>query len=539
MIVSSGKTILDLSAREAREFLMLQDSYCSFDLPHYFDFNQVLGVSRKLVEQKKELVNLCERVDGRNRKPENYDGVNHVIIANKDGKLGWRMFSLIHPILYADLVCLLTEESNWNLVIQRIRKLEKDKQISSCGWPVETITNKQSQKKAQIAAWWKLVEQRSIELALDYKYLYTTDIASCYSSIYTHSIPWAMHGYKEEKERVRSRATPLNLGEKIDEKLRNMSCGQTNGIPQGSILMDFIAEIFLSYVDKILTLQIRKKKINDYHIIRFRDDYRVFTNKPTDAEFIIKELGAILMQFGLALNYSKTIASVDIVRSAIKLDKVDAILEGLDDATHELTRHSMCRKKINAQRILLRLCDFAESHQNAGELVILLNRFYSLLNSELKVRKKSKYRAVIGNDEVPVLISMLTHLTYNNPRVYPQFTAILSLLLSRLSDEKKKLYLDKVRRKFSDLPNTSFLDIWLQRIYAKVGCEDDFAASLCKLARGETVPIWNSEWLDTNIKKQIEACSLIDSAKMNQKTFIVEQVEVDAFVQLYSTKSVV
>ena len=518
---------------------MLQDSYCSFDLPHYFDFDQVLGVSRKLVEQKKELVNLCERVDGRNRKPENYDGVNHVIIANKDGKLGWRMFSLIHPILYADLVCLLTEESNWNLVIQRIRKLEKDKQISSCGWPVETITNKQSQKKAQIAAWWKLVEQRSIELALDYKYLYTTDIASCYSSIYTHSIPWAMHGYKKEKERVRSRATPLNLGEKIDEKLRNMSCGQTNGIPQGSILMDFIAEIFLSYVDKILALQIRKKKINDYHIIRFRDDYRVFTNKPTDAEFIIKELGAILMQFGLALNYSKTIASVDIVRSAIKLDKVDAILEGLDDATHELTRHSMCRKKINAQRILLRLCDFADSHQNAGELVILLNRFYSLLNSELKVRKKSKYRAVIGNDEVPVLISMLTHLTYNNPRVYPQFTAILSLLLSRLSDEKKKLYLDKVRRKFSDLPNTSFLDIWLQRIYAKVGCEDDFAASLCKLARGETVAIWNSEWLDTNIKKQIEACSLIDSAKMNQKTFIVEQVEVDAFVQLYSTKSVV
>ena len=245
------------------------------------------------------------------------------------------------------------------------------------------------------------------------------------------------------------------------------------------------------------------------------------------------------MQFGLALNYSKTIASVDIVRSAIKLDKVDAILEGLDDATHELTRHSMCRKKINAQRILLRLCDFAESHQNAGELVILLNRFYSLLNSELKVRKKSKYRAFIGNDEVPVLISMLTHLTYNNPRVYPQFTAILSLLLSRLSDEKKKLYLDKVRRKFSDLPNTSFLDIWLQRIYAKVGCEDDFAASLCKLARGESVAIWNSEWLDTNIKKQIEACSLIDSAKMNQKTFIVEQVEVDAFVQLYSTKSVV
>lgn len=536
MIVTSGKTILDLNAREARTFLMSQESYCSFDLPHYFDFSKVLRVSRRLVEQKKELVNLCERTDGRNRKPENYDGVNHVIIANKDGKLGWRMFSLIHPILYADLVCLLTEESNWRYVTQRIRKLEQDEHISCCGWPIETVTNKQSQKKAQITAWWKLVEQGSIELALDYKYLYATDIASCYSSIYTHSIPWALHGRLVEKERVRVRATPLNLGEKIDEKLRNMSCGQTNGIPQGSILMDFIAETFLAYVDKILTLRIRKKKIKDYHIIRFRDDYRVFTNKPTDAEFIIKELGAILMQFGLVLNYSKTIASVDIVRSAIKLDKVDAILEGLDDATHELTRHSMCRKKINAQRILLRMCDFADSHQNAGELVIMLNRYYSLLNSELNVRRKWRPRAAIGKEEVPVLISMLTHLAYNNPRVYPQFTAILSLLLSRLSDEKKRIFIDKVRSKFSDLPNTAFLDIWLQRIYTKVGHKDDFSALLCKLVRGESVSIWNSDWLDSNIRTQMEACSLVDSDKMNHKSFIVEQEEVDAFVQLYSTR---
>ena len=147
---------------------------------------------------------------------------------------------------------------------------------------------------------------------------------------------------------------------------------------------------------------------------------------------------------------------VDIVRSAIKLDKVDAILKGLDDATHELTRHSMCRKKINAQRILLRMYDFADSHQNAGELVIMLNRYYSLLNSELNVRRKWRPRAAIGKEEVPVLISMLTHLAYNNPRVYPQFTAILSLLLSRLSDEKKRIFIDKVRSKFSDLPNTAF-----------------------------------------------------------------------------------
>ena len=36
------------------------------------------------------------------------------------------------------------------------------------------------------------MEQQSIELAMEYNYLMKTDISDCYSSIYTHSITWAM-----------------------------------------------------------------------------------------------------------------------------------------------------------------------------------------------------------------------------------------------------------------------------------------------------------------------------------------------------------
>lgn len=51
-----------------------------------------------------------------------------------------------------------------------------------------------------IKYWWQEVEQESIRLALKYEYLIHTDIAECYSSIYTHSIDWALRGKEKAKK---------------------------------------------------------------------------------------------------------------------------------------------------------------------------------------------------------------------------------------------------------------------------------------------------------------------------------------------------
>jgi hypothetical protein len=40
--------------------------------------------------------------------------------------------------------------------------------------------------------------------------------------------------------------------------------------------MDFIAEMVLGYIDECLSRCLDKKM--DYRIIRYRDDYRIFTN---------------------------------------------------------------------------------------------------------------------------------------------------------------------------------------------------------------------------------------------------------------------
>jgi len=100
-----------------------------------------------------------------------------------------------------------------------------------------------------------------------------------------------------------------------------MSYGQTNGIPQGSVLMDFISEIVLGYVDSLLTEELEKLNIIEYKILRYRDDYRIFTNNSLLAEQITKILSEILSDLGLKLNADKTKASNDLIKSSIKSDK--------------------------------------------------------------------------------------------------------------------------------------------------------------------------------------------------------------------------
>lgn len=76
-------------------------------------------------------------------------------------------------------------------------------------------SNSQLKDKAkQILKWWESVEQESICLSLEYEYVFDTDVADCYSSIYTHSIAWAIEGKDIAKKNHRLTL----LGNSIDKK---------------------------------------------------------------------------------------------------------------------------------------------------------------------------------------------------------------------------------------------------------------------------------------------------------------------------------
>jgi len=490
-----SRSILEMSCDEARTFLLKQESYCRLDLPPYFQFNGLLDGVAEVLDRKK-------LSDFWSKNPKNFDNVNHLILNNKDGKYAWRPMELIHPALYVSLVNRITETDHWTQILERFVEFGNNDKIKCLSLPVESLTEEKNMAE-QVTNWWHSVEQKSIELALDYEFVIQTDITDCYGAIYTHSIAWALHTKLEAKEK---RDCNSLLGNIIDSHIREMRYGQTNGIPQGSVLVDFIAEMVLGYADTELTKKIFEQEVKDYQILRYRDDCRIFVKNSQDGERILKSLTEVMIELGLKLHPTKTLASSEIIRASIKDEK----------------RSWIGRKQYekNLQKHLLIIHDHSMAYPNAGSLAKSLGEFQKRL-SEL-----SKY------DQALPLISIVVDITYRNPRIYPICAAILSKLLSFLdNDETRQCVIMKIKNKFSLIPNTGHILIWLQRITLPFAPDTEFDEPLCRLVSGSDESIWNNEWISSNdLKNALDARQIVDADRVTNLAPIVPAEEVELFI---------
>jgi hypothetical protein len=131
------------------------------------------------------------------------------------------------------------------------------------------------------------------------QYLLKTDIAQFYPSIYTHSIPWAIHTKTISKQH--RKATPQFFGNILDEDSRNLQDGQTQGIPIGTDTSLIIAEILLTAFDEEL-----KKQMPNLLGFRYVDDFELGFKTPLEAENCLGLIGELLRDFELILNDKKT-----------------------------------------------------------------------------------------------------------------------------------------------------------------------------------------------------------------------------------------
>lgn len=503
------KRILELNHTEARQFFLKEESYFNFDLPHYFVFKTVL----QQVSQRLETSNLSDfygnyvNTSGKTKKtlPSDFENVNYKFLNNKDGKFAWRPFQIIHPALYVSLVHNITEETNWNLIVARFEQFASNPKIRCCSIPLES-DGSQSDKATTVNQWWQLIEQQSIELALSYEYVLHTDITDCYGSIYTHSVPWALHTKAVAKA---DRTGNGLVGNTIDMHLRDMAFGQTNGIPQGSVLMDFIAEMVLGSADLELSEKIQQENILDYQIIRYRDDYRIFSNNPQVAEHITKFLTEILIELGMRLNAQKTLVSNNVVKSSIKPDKLFWMVS---------TKGS---KGIQEQLLLIH--NLSENYPNSGSLNKALNKFFD----RIKGIKETK-------QNIQVLVSILVDIMYKNPRIYPISSAILSKLLSLLDDTtERERILQAIYTKFEKIPNTGHIKIWLQRLTIKFDRTRVYQEELCKKVNDSSIQIWNSDWLNSTLKNLIAGIPIIDEQVIQEINVVIDSDEVQLFKNEY------
>lgn len=483
------KTVLDLIHTEAKDFFLKEKSYFDVELPEYYEFQKLLDALDKELENRK-----FKEIKSQ-LKTRDLDNINYKILNNKDGQYAWRPFQLIHPVIYVSLVHSITQKEHWQKIKENFDKYAQNPKIECHSLPVLGDEDKTS-KENQVYKWWHKVEQRSLVLALEYNHVLHLDISDCYGSLYTHSIVWALHT-KEEAKKVVNRKNDNFIGNIIDWRIQDMSNGQTNGIPQGSVLMDFIAEIVLGYGDFILTEKIKDKGITDYKIIRYRDDYRIFTNSTHKSTEIAKMLSEVLSSLNFKVNAQKTISNDDLILGALKPDKIHWIYNK--------------RKTENIQKWLLQLYKLGVHFPNSGtlykEVKFFLNWLQKRDNENSDNAKKPK--SVIQNPEV--LISILINLAFKNPRLYPLVTGSVSHLITEIDDKlHQKEIIDKIKNKFNQLPNTNYLDLWLQRLTLKIDIKIEYTGSLCKLVNDESVQIWNSKWLNTKFQKIVNDTPIVN-----------------------------
>jgi len=138
------------------------------------------------------------------------------------------------------------------------------------------------------------------------RYVLQADVSACYSSIYTHSIPWALETKsiaKIDRDHRRSiTGGPPLPGNVIDFCSRNIQSGQTIGIPIGPDTSVPIAEAILTSVDNILTNKLPFAE----RAFRFVDDYEIVCETLSEAEHAGNALQEALGEYELQLNPRKT-----------------------------------------------------------------------------------------------------------------------------------------------------------------------------------------------------------------------------------------
>ncbi|MCA3142378.1 MAG: RNA-directed DNA polymerase [Rhodocyclaceae bacterium] len=213
-----------------------------------------------------------------------------------------RTFGVIDPELHSDIAYAFA--SNWKTLLGVI--FHPNNQVCSYSFPVPLDSKNlgsvgQLRSGRMIYEFIEMAENDIASIAHRFKFLIKSDVKNFYPSLYTHSIPWALHG----KTVIRKPENRLNysyVGNRLDKLFQNSNDGCTNGLPIGPAVSDIAAELVMSAVDRQLSTSIP----TDAVVVRFKDDYRILVRSESDGRTIIKALQAALKDYRLELNDEKT-----------------------------------------------------------------------------------------------------------------------------------------------------------------------------------------------------------------------------------------
>ena len=531
------KNVLSLDSKDAMDFFLKSEQYHGFELPEYFVFDELLQNVKRIVEDTPYEECLQNGIS-----PENLSNVNLDILLNKDGHYAVRPIVLANPFLYYFLVREICNESSWILIKKLFEKFQVP-HITSCAMPVIPKGTEPFHKSTTIINWWNSMEQRSIELSLEFRYMFVTDITNCYGSVNPQAFDWAF----SLKDTRFENGNKNSISKNIQKYLRAFQQGRNIGIPQGSAIFDFIGEIILGYSDLLLHEAIHKAGItNPYEIIRYRDDYRIFCNDKDVLEKISYILQHVLESLNFHMNSKKTKISNSIVTDAVKSDKLAYIYntpvfnkKGCDFDSFE--KH------------LLYILMFARKYPDSGSIKTMLSdidkrieerlkpqtREVSTINLEdtnnvIEKRTETYQRKLVGGS-VRAMSAVCVQIALENVGCCHYALRVLSRMVDSLEEEQEKRdIIDKVYTNLCNQPNSDYNQLWLQNITyqndKKKGVSP-YNIRLCKVVMGENVELWNNSWLKKGLTKNYKQTSVVSNEVLKKVTPIITFRETRAYLE--------
>lgn len=195
------------------------------------------------------------------------------------------------------------------------------------------------------------------------------DLSNFYHTLYTHSIPWVIHGKQESKVNRRG-----GFANNLDSIIQKCQYGETHGIPTGSITSRIIAEFYMCHID----LKLEEKK---YKYSRYVDDIQFPYTSDSEREKFLMDFTALCREYNLVLNDRKT--EINVFPFENNRQKLDIF--SYFDSMNSQTKIDSWIKKISE---FLDYCVSEESNKNKGAIKCIfsvpLNRFkYKKVNSDV------------------------------------------------------------------------------------------------------------------------------------------------------------
>lgn len=241
------------------------------------------------------------------------------------------------------------------------------------------------------------------------------------------------------------------------------------------------------------------------------------------------------------MNSSKTRTSSELIADSIKPDKAFYIFNTPIESKQTYKDEDGHERKERGydfdgfQKHLLFIYDFSKRFPNSGQLVSQLEAFSKRVEDQLStktisykeetidletgtVAKEKKTRERKGHlwENISTMVAIAVEIAANNLRAANNALKIASQLLADMRKEdaqKKKEIIELIYKKLIRIPNSAFLQVWVQNI---THTTDDWSAGdiydmpLCKVVAKQLVTLWNNSWLNPDIAIAFPQDSIVD-----------------------------